>query len=134
MYDKKRMALSLFWVVLGVALIALSIAEVLDSSLYAGMGGALMTVGALQLVRFFRYRKDPAYREALDTKINDERESFLRMKSWSWTGYLVLLLEGVGAIVAMICGERTIQLLLTYCVCLILGLYWTIYLILKRKY
>ena len=51
-YNNKRLALSVFWVVLGAALLVLSIAEVLDSSIYAG----------------------------------DERNSFLRMKSWAWTG------------------------------------------------
>ena len=134
MYNNKKLVLSLFWVVLGAVLVGLSVAEILPSSLYAGMGGALIAVGALQVVRNLKYQKDSGYREKIDTEINDERNSFLRMKSWSWTGYITILVEGVGMIVAMILGQHTIQLVLSYSVCLILAAYWITYIILKRKY
>ncbi len=133
-YNNKRLILSIFWIVLGAALIVFSMTEVLDSSLYAGMGGALMAVGVLQAVRNVRYRKDPEYREKIDIKLNDERSRFLRMKSWAWTGYVIILVEGVGAIVAMVLGQRTIQLVLAYSVCLILAVYWIVYMILNKKY
>ena len=38
-YNNKRFALSIFWLVLGVVLLVLSLTEVLDSSIYAGFGG-----------------------------------------------------------------------------------------------
>ena len=132
-YNNRRLALSIFWVILGAALVALSAAGVLDSSLYSGMGGALIGVGILQIARNMKYRRDPDYREKIDTE-NDERGKFLRMKSWSWAGYLVVLIEGVGVIVAMVLGEHTVQLILSYSVCLILCLYWIAYLVLSRKY
>ena len=132
-YNNRRLALSIFWVILGAALVALSAAGVLDSSLYSGMGGALIVVGILQIARNMKYRRDPDYREKIDTE-NDERGKFLRMKSWSWAGYLVVLIEGVGVIVAMVLGEHTVQLILSYSVCLILCLYWIAYLVLSRKY
>ena len=77
-YNNKRLALSVFWVVLGAALLVLSIAEVLDSSVYAGMGGALIAVGVFQVLRNLRYRKDSDYREKIDTEAGDERNHFLR--------------------------------------------------------
>jgi hypothetical protein len=132
-YNNRRLALSIFWVILGAALVALSAVGVLDSSLYSGMGGALIVVGILQIARNMKYRRDPDYREKIDTE-NDERGKFLRMKSWSWAGYLVVLIEGVGVIVAMVLGEHTVQLILSYSVCLILCLYWIAYLVLSRKY
>ena len=133
-YSNKRLALSIFWTVLGVVLIALSIAEVLDSSIYAGMGGALTAVGALQVARTMKYRNDPEFREKLDTEILDERNSFLRMKSWAWTGYFVVLIEGAGVVIAMILGKETIQQVLAYSICLIIAIYWISYMVLKRKY
>ena len=134
MYNNKRLVLSIFWAVLGVVLIGLSIAEVLDSSLYSGMGGALTAVGALQIIRNLRYRKDDDDREKIDTEMSDERNSFLRMKSWAWAGYTVVLVEGIGSVVAMAMGERTVQLVLAYSVCLLIAAYWVSYLILSRKY
>ena len=133
-YNNKKLALSIFWVILGAALLGLSTAGVLDSSAYGGMGGALMVVGALQIGRNLKYRNDPAYREKIDTEANDERNRFLRMKSWAWAGYTVVLVEGIGSIVAMAMGERTVQLVLAYSVCLLLAAYWISYLILSRKY
>ena len=56
MYNNKRLALSIFWVLLGIVLIGLSVMEVLDNSIYAGMGGALIGVGILQIVRIVRYK------------------------------------------------------------------------------
>lgn len=133
-YNNRKLILSIFWMILGAVLLGLSVTEVLDSSMYAGMGGALIAVGALQVARNLRYRKDPEYREKVDTEVSDERNGFLRMKSWSWTGYIVVLVECVGVIVAMILGQEQIQVLLSYSVCLILLVYWITYLVLSKKY
>ena len=133
-YNNKRLALTVFWIVLGAVLVVLTVTEVLDSSIYSGMGGALMAVGTLQLIRAVKYRKDSEYREKVDTELGDERNRFLRMKSWSWAGYFTILIEGIGAIIAMVLGERTVQLVLSYSVCLVLVIYWIAYVILSKKY
>ena len=133
-YNNKRLALSIFWAVVGLVLTVLSVTEVLDSSIYSGMGGALMAVGVLQAIRNVKYRKDADYREKIDVEANDERNRFLRMKSWSWAGYIAILVEAVGVIVAIILGEETVRLILSFSVCLILVAYWVSYLILSRKY
>ncbi|MBQ8129884.1 MAG: hypothetical protein IJ175_06520 [Clostridia bacterium] len=132
-YNNKRLTLSVFWIVLGTVLTALSAKEVLDSQ-YSSMGTVFIVIGAMQVIRNIRYRKDPEYRERINTEFSDERNSFLRMKSWSWAGYIVVLVESVGVVVAMILGERTVQLVLSYSVCLILCVYWITYLVLSRKY
>ena len=134
MYNNRRLLLSIFWVVLGAALLVLSATGVLDSSMYAGMGGGLIAVGALQIARNLRYRRDPAYREKIDTEVGDERNRFLRMKSWSWAGYITVLAEGVASVVAMIRGARTVQLVLFYSVCLLVAAYYFSYVILSKKY
>ena len=134
MYNNRRLALSIFWVVIGLVLVGLSIAEKLDSSMYAGMGGALAAVGALQVIRNLQYRRNEEYREKVDTEVSDERNRFLRMKSWSWTGYIVVLVEAIGVVVAMILGKETVQLVLSYSVCLLVGVYWLSYVVLSRKY
>ena len=133
-YNNKRLALTVFWIVLGAVLVVLTVTEVLDSSIYSGMGGALMAVGTLQLIRAVKYRKDSEYKEKVDTELGDERNRFLRMKSWSWAGYFTILIEGIGAIIAMTLGERTVQLVLSYSVCLVLVIYWIAYVILSKKY
>lgn len=133
-YNNKRLALSIFWAVVGLVLTVLSVTEVLDSSIYSGMGGGLMAVGVLQAIRNVKYRKDADYREKIDVEANDERNRFLRMKSWSWAGYIAFLVEAAGVIVAIILGEETVRLILSLSVCLILVAYWVSYLVLSRKY
>ena len=133
-YNNKKLAMSFFWILLGAVLVGLSAAGVLDSNYYSGMGAAFIVVGILQVIRNLRYRKNTEYQEKIDIEYNDERNRYLRMKSWAWTGYMVVLIEGIGVIVAMALGKETIQLILAYSVCLIVGLYWIIYMILNRKY
>ena len=133
-YNNKKLVLSIFWAVVGLVLTVLSVTEVLDSSIYSGMGGGLMAVGVLQAIRNVKYRKDADYREKIDVEANDERNRFLRMKSWSWAGYISVLVESVGVIVAIILGEETVRLILSLSVCLILVAYWVSYLVLSRKY
>ena len=132
--DNKRLALNVFWVILGAVLIGLTVTEKLDSGMYSGMGGALMAIGVLRIGRTVRYRKDSDYRKKIDTELNDERNEFLRMKSWTWTGTIVIILEGIGVIAAMIAGRQTIQLILSYSLCLILVVYCITYMILRKKY
>ena len=133
MYDNKRLFLSIFWVILGAVLLIVAVTEKLDSR-YAGMGGGLLVVGALQIARNLRYRRDPAYREKIDTEVSDERNRFLRMKSWSWAGYITVIAEGIIAVVAAVRGQETVQLVLSYSVCLLLAAYYISYLVLSRKY
>ena len=58
-YNNRRLALSVFWLIAGVTLTVLSILEVLDSAYWSGMGGGLTAVGALQIARNLKYRRDP---------------------------------------------------------------------------
>ncbi len=133
-YNNKRLALSIFWMVLGIVLTILTVTGVLDQSIYAGMGSALTVVGFFQAMRNLRYRKDENYREKIDTEFGDERNSFLRMKSWAWTGYIVVLAEGIGVVIAMITGQELLCRVLSWSVCLIVGVYWITYMVLSRKY
>ncbi len=134
MYNNKKLALSIFWVLAGIALIVLAVTEILKSAFYAGMGGGLVAMGCLQAIRNIKYRKNAEYREKVDVEVNDERYSYLRMKSWSLTGFLFVVLAAAASIVAMILGEKTVQITLDFSICAVLVVYWISYLALSRKY
>ena len=93
-----------------------------------------MAVGFLQVKRNLKYRKDPSYKEKVNIEITDERLKYLRMKAWSWAGYLVVLIQAIAAVVAAIQGHYIIQQVLLYSVCLIVSIYWISYLVLSKKY
>lgn len=134
MYNNKRLALSIFWIVLGVVLLGLSVAEVIDSTYYGGMGGGFIAVGILQVMRNLKYRRNPEYREKIDVEVSDERNKYLRMQSWSWAGYIMVIGLAISSVIAMILGQEQVQLTLMYSMCALLMVYTISYYILSRKY
>lgn len=130
---KRRMILSVFWMAVGAVLMALSVLDIIDSY-WGGMGGGLMGVGIVQIVRFIRYHKDAEYREAVDVENNDERNRFLAGKAWSWAGYWFLMINGAAVVVLKLMGYDDQSLWAAYSACLIMVLYWLCWLWLRRKY
>lgn len=49
--NKKRMALSVFWIIIGVILFVLALMQIIDQSMWAGIGGGLIGAGAAMLIR-----------------------------------------------------------------------------------
>jgi predicted phage tail protein len=133
-YSKKHLMLSVFWIILGLVFTALAVTGTVEIDVLSGLGGGLIAVGVLQLIRNLRYRKDPAYREKVDTETGDERYRFIRMKSWSWAGCAVIAAEGIGTVAARLMGQDTVSDVLSYSVCLLLCAYWISFLVISRKY
>ena len=132
--NNRRLILSIFWVVLGLVLFVLSVAEILDPTYFSAMGVALVVVGTLQIIRNLRYRKDKEYKKKIDIEVTDERNRFLRLQSWAWTGYIVVMIEAAGSIVAAVLGQEIVRQVLSFSVCLIVCVYWISWFVLSRKY
>ena len=129
----KRFVFSIIWIVVGAVLVALAFAGKVDS-FYNGMGSALLVVGVLQLLRFYRFNKNAAYREKVEVAETDERNHFIRNKAWAWAGYAFILIAAVACIVLKIVGQELLSMAASGAVCLMLVLFWISYLVLKRKY
>ena len=133
MKHDRRIIASICYVVLGAVLLALGIMEVVDE-FWSGMGGALIVVGILQVVRFLRYRNNEEYRERAEIANKDERNHFIRNKAWAWSGYLFVLIAAVATIALKIAGQDTLSFAASMAICLLLVLYWVSFLVLRRKY
>jgi hypothetical protein len=46
----------------------------------------------------------------------------------------VVLLEGIGSVIALVLGRHELQQVLSCSLCLIVGTYWVVYLLLSRRY
>lgn len=132
-FGRRKIIVNIFWIVLGAALFVLSVLGKL-SNMYSGMGGGFIGVGIVQLIRGIQYNTSAEYRERYDTEASDERNRFLRMKAWSWAGYMVVILCGAACIVCTISGQEFYATILGFAVCLVLVLYLISYAVVKRKY
>lgn len=128
-----RVIFSVLWLVIGIVLVALAFAGIVDS-FWNGMGSALLVVGVLQLLRFFRFRKNESYREKVEIAETDERNQFIRNKAWAWSGYLFILVCALGSIALKLFGQELLSMAAGAAVCLMLVLFWLSYLVLRKKY
>ena len=129
----KRLIASIFEIIIGIILTILGYSGVVDSY-WSGMGTALITVGVIFLFRTFRYKRDSEYKEKVDVEVNDERNKYLRMMAWSWTGYLFIFVTAFGSIIFKILGYDQYSMMAGSAVCLLITLYWISYLVLNRKH
>ena len=133
MKNDKRIIMSIIWLILGIVLVGLGFAEIVDE-FWSGMGSALAVVGILQLLRFYRFSKNEAYREKKEIEASDERNHFIRNKAWAWAGYIFVMASAVSVIVLKLVGQDLLSMAAAVAECFMLILYWIAYMVLKRKY
>lgn len=130
---EKRFYLNIFYVVIGAALLACGIFEIVDS-FWSGMGGALIGVGAIRIYQYIKFRKNPEYREKMDIESKDERNKFISLNAWAWSGYIFVILNAIGTIAFKVAGNDLLSQYCSYMVCIVFVLYWVCYLFLRKKY
>ena len=130
---EKRFYLNIVYVVIGAALLACGIFEIVDS-FWSGMGGALIGVGAIRIYQYIKLRKNPEYREKMDIESKDERNKFISLNAWAWSGYIFVILNAIGTIAFKVAGNDLLSQYCSYTVCIVIVLYWVCYLFLRKKY
>ncbi len=130
---KIRMVASVLEVVIGITLFVCSLLNLLDE-FWSGFGVAMFVVGTLFLLRNIKYHKNEKYREKVDVQNTDERNKFISMKAWSWSGYLFVIIAAIGTIAFKLAGKEDLMMLASGSICLVMCLYWISYMILRKKY
>ena len=101
---------------------------------WSGMGTALVFVGFIMLVRQHRYQTNEEYKEKVDIEMQDERNKYLRLMAWSWTGYFFVIISAFASIILRILGYAQYSTAAGLAVCLLIVIYWISYYVLKRKH
>lgn len=130
---KKKLVASIIEIVIGVALVIASLVGVVDE-FWSGMGTSLLLIGIVFFIRAIKYNKNDEYRERVDVEINDERNKYLKLKSWAWAGYLFVISGGIGTIVFKLSGREDLMMMASGSICYMLILFWISYMLLKKKY
>lgn len=133
MRKDKSILLSIFWVVLGAALMIAGYAGRLDVY-WSSMGTAVFVIGGLEIIRWRRYRTDGAYKAQVDMEAKDERNRFISGRAWAWAGYMYVFIGAVASIAFKVAGNDTLALAASMSVCLVMVLYWVSWMLLRRKY
>lgn len=132
-YNKKKLLVSMLWVIVGISLIILELIGVIDNPIYSGMGGGWLAVGAMQIYRNLKYHSNDEYKEKIDIEYSDERNRYIRMKAWSWAGYLFIIGAAITCIALFVIGQTVYGQIISYCMCAVLALYWIAYIVLQKK-
>lgn len=132
-YNKKKLLVSIMWVVLGAALLILDIAGIIDNPIYSGIGGGWLAIGIMQIYKNLKYHSNEEYKEKIDIEYTDERNRYIRMKAWSWAGYLFIIGAAIVSVVMFVMNQMIYGQIISYCMCSILVLYWGSYILLQRK-
>lgn len=132
-YNKRKMLVSVLWIIIGASLLILNTIGIIDNPIYSGIGGGWLVVGAMQIYKNLKYHSNDAYKEKIDIEYTDERNRYIRMKAWSWASYLFILGAAIISIVLFVTNQVVYGQVLSYCMCSILVLYWISYLVLQRK-
>lgn len=133
-YNSRKLVLSIFYIMVGAALFVLAILEKLPSNIWSGIGGSLVAVGILQLVRNIRYQTNQEYKQQIDIAANDERNKQIREKAWAITGYVSILGLAIVSLVFWVTNQQVLGQALSICLCGELFVYWVTYMILYKKY
>jgi len=133
MSNKKRMAVSACWIVMGLALMGAHAAGLLDDY-WSGMGTVLLVVGVAQMIRHIRYRTDAAYRARVDVEVKDERNRFIAGRAWAWAGWAYVIIAAAASMFFKLSGDDLMTQMAARSACLVMLLYWENYFILRRKY
>ena len=134
MKNGKRIYLSIFWAVLGTALIICGTTGIIKNDIWTDIGWGWLACGALQLIRHMRYKNNAAYREKYDTETSDERNRYIAAKAWGIAGYCFVLTAGISALFFAAIGQKSLAQLACGGVCLIITIYWISYFYLRKKY
>ncbi len=130
---KKNLIASILEIIIGLALVVGALFGAVDEY-FSGMGTSLLLVGILNLIRVIKYSSNDEYREEWDIKVNDERNKYLKLKSWAWAGYLFVISGAVASIGFKVMGKEDLMMMASGSVCLVMVFYWISYTILRKKY
>ena len=135
---RRELILGIIYIVAGIGMFVVSQVADMGGTAFArsapGLGGALIAIGAIRLYRCIRMEKDPEYRENFEVETHDERNAWLRMKAWSWAGYLFIMIAAVGTLVFMALDNKLMMQACSLGVCIMLILYWISFVIVRKKY
>ena len=131
---KQRLYLAVFYIILGLLLMAADVITGLDNGFFFPFGMALLLMGILHLFRYRKITKDDQSIRKQELAENDELTRLIAERARSWCFSLSIMFSGIAVIVLSLVGHQDGALPFAWFVCGMVTLYWICYFIIKRKY
>ncbi len=125
--------MSIFWIFFGALLFIIGTFDGEDP-FWSGMGGGLIAVGIIQLIKQIKYRTDEKYREKVDITQSDERYKFLQGRAWALSGYIFVIVMAMATVGLKLAGYDEFATFSGIIICFMALLYAVIFHILEKKY
>ena len=130
---KIRLGVAIGYMALGAMMCALFCGLALKNEYISVLGAALITVGALQMVKYFRITRSEESVRSREIKEKDERNVSIAHRAKSMAFSMYILLACAASIVLGIMGRAQIAQVLSGNVCVMLVIYWVSYFIIRNK-
>ena len=116
----------------GLLLVILALTGKVDS-FWVGMGSGVLTVGALQMIRYIRYRKDNEYRQEYDIEAKDERNRYLVKEAMAWAYNGFYIVAAIAVVVLKLLGDETLMMGIAASLGMLILLFTAAYLWLRAR-
>lgn len=130
---KIRLFCAIFFLALGIALIIISNVIRPANDFLSMFGLGMAVVGIARIRNHFRITKSEETIRKQEIAETDERNVYVSNKARSIAFYIYVLVICLAVIVFHFLGKQEIASFLSYSVCLLLTIYWIVYLIVRKK-
>lgn len=131
---KRHIGLFVGYGVIGIVLVILNYAKIIENDFFVSFGAALIVVAIVRTVQYIQIIRNEEMMKRREIAEKDERNIMINNKAKSWAFYFYISAAAVAVIVFAILRMETAMLVLAYSVCAMVFIYWICYHIIKRKY
>ena len=131
---KTRLYTAIGYVIIGIALIVISLLKISENEIISSFGAALAICGIVRIVQYVKIIKDEDNIHKHEVAEKDERNIMLAEKAGSLTFRIYLMLAGTSMIVLYLLQKILMVQMIAYNICALVLIYQICYRIISKKY
>ena len=131
---KIRLWVAITYLVLGIALIVVSLAIEPKNDILSSFGFAIALIGGVRLRNYLLITKSEERIKAQEIAEKDERNVAIADKAKSFSFMAYIFVACIDVIILHLLNKTQVALILSSSVCGLLLIYWVAYFIIRKKY
>lgn len=131
---RTRLYFGLAFIVIGIALIIISLVTGNANEFLSPYGTALLVIGLVRIRNYFAVTRNDETILKQQIAETDERNLAISNKARSWSFTIYVIVASIAIIVLQILGYSRITSIVGITVCTLILIYWVCYFIIRKKY